>query len=77
MILRKSILVTVFIFYNLLSAFTFAENYDFSKASILVSENITPAFRKTIVDVLQEEIYKRSQVSMPQRERWTDINIEV
>ena len=77
MILRKSILVTVFIFYNLLSAFTFAENYDFSKASILVSENITPAFRKTIVDVLQEEIYKRSQVSMPQSERWTDINIAV
>ncbi len=72
---EKNILISFVIFCNLLTFPMYGENYDFSNASLIVSENIAPAFRRTIVDIFQEETYRLAQIHLPQSEQWTDSNI--
>ncbi len=42
-----------------------AGNTDFSKASLIVSKEIPSPVRETVIQVLQEEIYSRTQIRLP------------
>ncbi|MDD4845596.1 MAG: hypothetical protein PHV67_03195, partial [Petrimonas sp.] len=68
-------LIPLFIFYSLFVAPVSGENYDFSNASVIVSENIAPVFRETIVDILREETYRLARIHLPQGKEWTGTNI--
>lgn len=72
---KKSMLIPLFIFYSLFVAPVSGENYDFSNASVIVSENIAPVFRETIVDILREETYRLARIHLPQGKEWTGTNI--
>ena len=50
--------------------FVCAGQFDLSKATLLISKEIKSPVRETIVQVLQEEIAKRTQIQLPVSEKW-------
>ena len=57
-----------FIIFLFLPAFIFAGQFDLSKASLLVSPAIKSPMRETIVQMMQEEVQKRTQIRIPLEE---------
>ncbi len=53
----------------------FAGQLDFSKATLLVSDGIKSPVRETIIQVLQEEVAKRTQIQIPISSKWSQTPI--
>jgi hypothetical protein len=62
-------IIIIFLF---LPALIFAGQFDLSKASLLVSPAIKSPVRETIIQMIQEETFKRSQVQLPLAGSWKE-----
>ena len=60
----------VFFIFLFLPALIFAEQFDLSKASLLVSPGIKSPVRETVIRMMQEETYKRTQIQLPLAGDW-------
>ena len=59
----------IFVFFCF-PAFVFAGQFDFSKATLLVSKEIKSPVSETIVQMLQEEVAQRTQIQIPVSGKW-------
>ena len=58
------------VFYLCFPALLFAGQFDLSKATLLVSKEIKSPVNETIVQVLREEVAKRTQIQLPVSDKW-------